>query len=253
MNEKQVIIETVELKKTYGMGDVSINALDGVNIKIMEGEFVAIMGPSGSGKSTLLNILACMDRPSEGQYILTGEDVSAYTRTELALIRSRRLGFVFQSYNLLPRLNALENVTLPMMYYRERVMSQKEREERAVEALAAVGLGERSHHLPKELSGGQQQRVAIARALINDPVLILADEPTGNLDTRSSEEIMDLMHRLHDRGRTIVMVTHEADIARHTGRIIHIRDGKLASDVANHHPVQTAVTAEAAGGIDECA
>lgn len=230
---RPTIIETLGLKKVYGVGDTQVNALAGIDIKIVEGEFVAIMGPSGSGKSTLMNILACLDRPTEGKYILAGEDVSEYDRTELAYIRSRELGFIFQSYNLLPRLTALDNVMLPMMYQRENNVKVEERQGKAMAALQSVGLAERSHHVPNELSGGQQQRVAIARALINDPILILADEPTGNLDTKSSEEIMDLMHDLHERGRTIVMVTHEPDIAHHTERIIMIRDGKLASDRLN--------------------
>lgn len=230
---RPTIIETLGLKKVYGVGDTQVNALAGIDIKIVEGEFVAIMGPSGSGKSTLMNILACLDRPTEGKYILAGEDVSEYDRTELAYIRSRELGFIFQSYNLLPRLTALDNVMLPMMYQRENNVKVEERQGKAMAALQSVGLADRSHHVPNELSGGQQQRVAIARALINDPILILADEPTGNLDTKSSEEIMDLMHDLHERGRTIVMVTHEPDIAHHTERIIMIRDGKLASDRLN--------------------
>ncbi len=230
---RPTIIETIGLKKVYGVGDTQVNALAGIDIKIVEGEFVAIMGPSGSGKSTLMNILACLDRPTEGKYILAGEDVSEYDRTELAFIRSRELGFIFQSYNLLPRLTALDNVMLPMMYQRENNVKVEERQGKAMAALESVGLADRSHHVPNELSGGQQQRVAIARALINDPILILADEPTGNLDTKSSEEIMDLMHDLHERGRTIVMVTHEPDIAHHTERIIMIRDGKLASDRLN--------------------
>ncbi len=230
---RPTIIETIGLKKVYGVGDTQVNALAGIDIKIVEGEFVAIMGPSGSGKSTLMNILACLDRPTEGKYILAGEDVSEYDRTELAFIRSRELGFIFQSYNLLPRLTALDNVMLPMMYQRENNVKVEERQGKAMAALESVGLADRSHHVPNELSGGQQQRVAIARALINDPILILADEPTGNLDTKSSEEIMDLMHDLHKRGRTIVMVTHEPDIAHHTERIIMIRDGKLASDRLN--------------------
>lgn len=233
MKEKPVIIETVNLKKIYGAGEAQVNALDGIDIKIYDGEFVAIMGPSGSGKSTLLNILACLDRPSEGKYILNGEDVSGYNRKELAFIRGRQLGFVFQSYNLLPRLTALENVMLPMMYQREGRLSIHERQEKAAAALESVGLADRAHHLPTQLSGGQQQRVAIARALINDPILVLADEPTGNLDTKSSQEIIDLLYRLHERGRTIVMVTHEPDIAHYTERIILIRDGILASDQKN--------------------
>ncbi len=231
--EKHAIIETVDLKKVYGVGDAEVMAVNGISIKIYAGEFVAIMGPSGSGKSTLMNILACLDRPTEGQYILDGEDVSAYSRKELALIRSQKLGFVFQSFNLLPRATALDNVIMPMIYRREQRISAAERKEIAVTALESVGLGERMHHHPSELSGGQQQRVAIARALVNDPVLLLADEPTGNLDTHSSEEIMEVLHELHERGRTIVMVTHEPDIAHHTERIIMVRDGKLFSDELN--------------------
>ncbi len=231
----EVIIETKNLKKVYGTTQIQVTALNGIDMKIYAGEFVAIMGPSGSGKSTLMNILACLDRPTEGQYLLAGEDVSGMTRAELAQVRNRRLGFVFQSYNLLPRMNALENVMLPLMYERQDRKDMASRREIAEAAIEDVGLTERMHHLPKELSGGQQQRVAIARALINDPIMILADEPTGNLDTQSSLEIMDLLHQLHDRGRTIVMVTHEPDIALHTQRIIYIRDGKLDSDRKNGH------------------
>jgi putative ABC transport system ATP-binding protein len=256
INEPTAIIETVGLKKCYGIvDDCMVMALDGVDLKIHSGEFVAIMGPSGSGKSTLLNILACLDRPTEGSYILAGEDVSEYSRKELAFIRSRELGFIFQSYNLLPRMTALENVMLPMMYQRENQIPASDRKEIALAALENVGLSDRSHHLPNQLSGGQQQRVAIARALINDPILILADEPTGNLDSRSSEEIIALLHDLHEKGRTIVMVTHDNDVAHHTGRIIQIRDGKLASDEKNGHPLKAQQQVElqlvnpAAGGV----
>lgn len=238
MNDNIPIIETIDLKKYYGAGETQVAALAGITLTIHAGEFVAVVGPSGSGKSTLLNVLACLDRPTEGKYILAGEDVSGYTRQELALIRGRQLGFIFQSYNLLPRLTALENVMLPMMYQRENRLSITERKEKATYLLESVGLGNRLHHYPNQLSGGQQQRVAIARALVNDPLLILADEPTGNLDTRSSEEILELMHSLHDRGCTIVMVTHEPDIAHHTERIIYIRDGKLASDHRNGSSVR---------------
>lgn len=245
MNNETVIIETVDLTKIYGSGEGAVIALDGVNLKIYQGEFVAVMGPSGSGKSTLLNIMACMDRPSGGKCILAGEDIGRYNRKELALIRNRELGFIFQSYNLLPRLTALENVMVPMMYRRENQLSIGERTQKALEALDNVGLADRAHHIPNQLSGGQQQRVAIARALINDPILVLADEPTGNLDSKSSEEILELMHRLHARGRTIVMVTHEPDIAHHTRRIILVRDGKLASDKKNGHPVGEISSAEA--------
>ncbi len=237
METNEIIIQTIDLKKVYGEGDAEVIALHGIDITIHQGEFVAIMGPSGSGKSTLMNILACLDRPTEGQYILAGEDVSEYSRTELALIRSQRLGFVFQSFNLLPRVTALENVMMPMIYRRENRIGSAEREEKALAALESVGLGERVDHLPSELSGGQQQRVAIARALINDPLLILADEPTGNLDSKSTEEILGLLHDLHDHGRTIVMVTHEPNVAHHTERIITIRDGELFSDQLNQIPV----------------
>ncbi len=229
----QTIIQTSDVRKVYGMGEVSIAALDGVSITIQEGEFVAIMGPSGSGKSTLMNILGCLDRPTDGFYVLDDEDVSNLDKTELAAIRSRKIGFIFQSYNLLSRTTALDNVKLPLIYNREKKLSSEEREETARRKLEAVGLGDRLLHQPHELSGGQQQRVAIARALVNDPVLILADEPTGNLDSRSGEEIMNLLHELHEDGRTIVMVTHDHEIAEHTQRTIHLRDGKVEKVIKN--------------------
>lgn len=225
----QTIIQTQELKKIYGMGDIRVAALDGVDINIKEGEFVAVMGQSGSGKSTLMNILGCLDRPTSGHYLLNGEDVSTLDKAHLASIRNRQIGFVFQSFNLLARTSALRNVMLPLVYKRQNKLGQKEREERAMASLEAVGLADRAHHEPMEMSGGQRQRVAIARALVNDPVLILADEPTGNLDTRTGEEIMSFLLELHGRGRTIVMVTHEAYIARQTERTIVLRDGKIAT------------------------
>lgn len=231
--EQPTIIETINLRKVYGIGDGQVVAVNGINLKICAGEFVAIMGPSGSGKSTLMNILACLDRPTEGLYILDGENVSEYDRNDLAMIRNQKLGFVFQSYNLLARATALENVMLPMIYRRENQIKPSMRKEIALAILESVGLEKRVNHFPNELSGGQQQRVAIARALVNDPVLILADEPTGNLDTRSSGEILDLLYGLHERGRTIVMVTHEPDIAHYTERVLLIRDGFLHSDQKN--------------------
>jgi len=245
MKETQPIIETIDLTKVYGQGEAEVVAVNGLSIKLRPGEFVAIMGPSGSGKSTLMNILACLDRPSGGQYILAGEDVSGFSRNDLALIRNQKLGFVFQSFNLLPRVSALDNVMMPTIYRRQDHITPAERRDLAMATLENVGLAERMHHLPNQLSGGQQQRVAIARALINDPVLILADEPTGNLDTKSSEDILDLLHQLHNRGRTIVMVTHEPDIAHHTQRMLMIRDGKLFSDEMNG----TRITRENATGI----
>ncbi len=229
----QTIIQTSDVTKVYGMGEISVAALDGVSISIQEGEFVAIMGPSGSGKSTLMNILGCLDRPTEGRYILDDDDVSDLDKTELAAIRSRQIGFIFQSYNLLSRTTALDNVKLPLIYNRDNKVSPEERVEIAWRKLEAVGLGDRAQHQPHELSGGQQQRVAIARALVNDPVLILADEPTGNLDTRSGEDIMNLLHELHEDGRTIVMVTHDHEIAEHTQRTIHLRDGKVEKVIKN--------------------
>ena len=202
-------IEIQGLTKIYGSGDIAVTALKDVNIGIKQGEFVAVMGSSGSGKSTLMNILGCLDRPTHGEYFLDGQDVSRLSKTELAAIRNQNIGFVFQSFNLLPRMSALKNVMLPLIYDGRNGHSPQEHEDRAYAALEAVGLANRAHHRPNELSGGQNQRVAIARALVNDALLILADEPTGNLDTRSSKEIMTILHELHERGRTIVMVTHE--------------------------------------------
>jgi putative ABC transport system ATP-binding protein len=230
---KQIIIQTTDVTKIYGMGEVQVRALDGVSVRIEENEFVAIMGPSGSGKSTLMNILGCLDRPTSGNYLLAGEDVSNLDKAQLAAIRNRQIGFVFQSYNLLPRTPALENVMLPLLYNRHNIMTDAEQMDKALEVLASVGLADRAHHQPQELSGGQGQRAAIARALVNDPVIILADEPTGNLDTKSSDEIMGLLTELHERGSTIVMVTHEMEIAAFAQRTIRFRDGRIEFDVPN--------------------
>ena len=226
----QPIIQTLGLEKLYRMGDTEVHALAGVDLRIDAGEFVAVMGPSGSGKSTLMNILGCLDRPTAGRYILAGEDVSDLTKVQLAAIRNRQIGFVFQSFNLLSRTSALDNVLLPLIYKRGERLTPAERREQAMSALEAVGLADRAGHEPTEMSGGQRQRVAIARALVNDPILVMADEPTGNLDSATSAEILDLLHALHDRGRTIVMVTHEHDIAAHTQRTITLRDGRIAAD-----------------------
>lgn len=221
------IILAVNLIKTYDLGHQQVEALKGVNLTIIKNEFVAIMGPSGSGKSTLMNILGCLDTPTAGDYFLNGQLVSTLSEDELAYIRNKEIGFVFQVFNLLPRANAFRNVELPMIY---AGASREEREEKARRALEMVEMKDRMHHLPSELSGGERQRVAIARALVNDPSLLLADEPTGNLDTRTGEEILKLFHKIHDGGNTIIMVTHDREVANHARRIIHIRDGQIEKE-----------------------
>jgi putative ABC transport system ATP-binding protein len=231
--KSRTIIEIDHLTKIYGMGEAQICALCDVSLQISENEFVAVMGPSGSGKSTLMNILGCLDRPTTGRYILAGDDVSGLNKAELAVIRNHRIGFIFQSFNLLPQTTALDNVMLPLLYRRDEHLTDAEQKQKALKVLQAVGLGDRVDHKPQQLSGGQVQRVAIARALVNDPVLILADEPTGNLDSHAGEEIMALLTELHTQGSTIVMVTHDEKIAAHAGRIIHFVDGKIETDRQN--------------------
>ena len=224
------LISISELGKTYIMGSQRVDALKNVTLNIDSNDYVALMGPSGSGKSTLMNLLGCLDSPTYGNYLLKNEDVSNMTDAELADVRNRMIGFVFQTFNLLPRLSSLENVALPLIY---AGVSKKKRLERAHHVLEQVGLGDRYEHNPNELSGGQRQRVAIARALVNEPAIILADEPTGNLDTKTSVEIMSIFEKLHDNGNTIIIVTHEPDIAEHAHRIIRLRDGEVESDEKN--------------------
>lgn len=231
------IIHLDNVEKSYFMGSQAIPALKGINLDIFKNEYVALMGPSGSGKSTLMNILGCLDSPTSGRYILNGKDVSKMPDNDLAEVRNKEIGFVFQQFNLLPRLNAAENVALPLVY---AGIAKKERIERAMAVLAKVGLAERSHHKPNEMSGGQIQRVAIARALVNNPAIILADEPTGNLDSKTSIEVMDIFGKIQTGGNTVVLVTHEEDIAAYAKRIVRLRDGVIESDTS-----KTLVAAEA--------
>ena len=230
------MIHVEELTKVYQMGENEVRALDGVGFTIEKGEMVAIMGPSGSGKSTLMSIIGCLDVPSSGRYTIDGVSVENMDETRLADVRGRKIGFVFQQFNLLARTSALENVKLPLTY---AGVSGKDRDQRAMKALERVGLGQRTHHAPNELSGGQQQRVAIARAIVNEPAILLADEPTGALDSKTGIEIMDLFQSLHrENGQTVILVTHDAHVARHTDRIIRISDGKIVSDEVNPNPIK---------------
>lgn len=228
------IIKIQGIKKFYKVGTQEVKALNGVDIVIHQNEYVAIMGPSGSGKSTIMNILGCLDSPSGGSYILNGTDVSKMDDGDLAEVRNKEIGFIFQSFNLLPRYTALDNVSLPLIY---SGIGKAERDRRATETLESVDLTDRMHHKPNELSGGQRQRVAVARALINKPSIILADEPTGNLDSKTSIDIMKLFAQIHNKGNTIIVVTHEEDIAKHARRIIRLRDGLIESDTLNNNPV----------------
>jgi len=221
------IIHLEGIRKSYFIGKNELEVLKGISLNILKNEYVALMGPSGSGKSTLMNILGCLDTPSQGTYVLNGKDVSQMIDNALAEVRNKEIGFVFQQFNLLPRLTALENVALPLVY---AGMTKKQRNEKAMHVLSLVSLTDRSHHKPNELSGGQSQRVAIARALVNDPSIILADEPTGNLDTKTSHEIMDIFGKIHSNGNTVVLVTHEEDIAGHAHRVVRLRDGVIESD-----------------------
>ncbi len=230
------IIHTEKISRIYRMGSETIHALRSIDIDIAKGEYVAFMGPSGSGKSTLMNIIGCLDTPSSGTYILNDRDVSDMTENELAEIRNKEIGFVFQTFNLLPRATAMDNVALPLIY---AGFGKSAREEKAMAALESVGLGDRASHKPSELSGGQRQRVAIARALVNDPSIILADEPTGNLDSKTSYDIMDVFQQIHDQGNTIIMVTHEDDIAHYAHRIVRLMDGLVESDQLNEHITKT--------------
>lgn len=229
---KPNVIEIIDLKKTYTMGENEVPALRGISLEVEKGEYIAIMGPSGSGKSTLMNIIGCLDRPTAGKYILEGLDVSTFSRDRRAEIRNEKIGFIFQNFNLLARTSAIENVELPLIYSHKNSLTDQQMRERASDCMKRVGLSGWEDHTPAQLSGGQQQRVAIARALINEPAILLADEPTGNLDTKTSEQVMEIFQRLNEEGISIALITHEMDIAEHAKRIVMLRDGEIVADQA---------------------